>query len=572
MQAARNEFESFQVVVNPGSAPATITDLTITALTGPGNPITGNNITIYRAGEYTVTIATDLEGATGRWFDALIPRIDPIYRELRNAFPFVVQANENANFWVDIFVPAGQARGIYSGNLSVNSSAGNVSIPVRLEVLNFGLPSTTSLASLFAMGGFRQPCVAFTDNGSNTCNGNRDQEWALSSMLGRVALENRVTLANPWPLGNTDVPPTAGMGRELWNRYALPLINGTDVTPASGTWFPNRLSGARMTSVTLFGNGAGTPGFFACEGACVSAWKNEALAQGFSDRLIYYACDELRPENPSCPDWSTFIRRAQAANAAPPAGVVRNLITKDIDGANANGATSLIDTIVPTIRNLHERPGKPLAGDQSSKYRAPGAPRNFWSYTACGSFGCGNGTSPDTNGWPGYAIDAPAAQHRAMGWLAFRYGFTGELYYSVAHKLATAWTDQYDFGVHGDGNLFYPGLTAQDNPGKCATGTTNKACIGGTHQIPIESIRLKRIRDGREDYEFLIYLDTLEKRLGLASQAASITFALFPTAYSVTVDKDGGPSTAGSLEAARARLIQRIKDIQPLGRRRTVRR
>ena len=108
LQAARNEFESFQIVVQPGATPATITDATLAGLTGPGNAIAGSNITIYKAGEYTVNIASDLEGATGRWFDALIPTVDPIYREARNAFPHVVQANENANIWVDILVPTDQ--------------------------------------------------------------------------------------------------------------------------------------------------------------------------------------------------------------------------------------------------------------------------------------------------------------------------------------------------------------------------------------------------------------------------------------------------------------------------------
>ena len=61
----------------------------------------------------------------------------------------------------------------------------------------------------------------------------------------------------------------------------------------------------------------------------------------------------------------------------------------------------------------------------------------------------------------------------------------------------TSFTDQYDFGANGDGNLFYPGS---------AHGTSDAPAIGGTHDIPIESMRLKRIRDGREDYELLTAL------------------------------------------------------------------
>ena len=43
--------------------------------------------------------------------------------------------------------------------------------------------------------------------------------------------------------------------------------------------------------------------------------------------------------------------------------------------------------------------------------------------------------------------------------------------------------------------------------------------IGGTREVPIESIRLKRYRDGEEDYELLHYLAT---ELGKERQAREI--------------------------------------------------
>jgi hypothetical protein len=88
-------------------------------------------------------------------------------------------------------------------------------------------------------------------------------------------------------------------------------------------------------------------------------------------------------------------------------------------------------------------------------------------------------------------VACPASEQRALGWLSFEYDTSGELYWQTAKKLTTAWTDQYFMGGNGDGTLFYPGTPS---------------LIGGTHGIPIESIRLKRIRDGREDYEYLRWL------------------------------------------------------------------
>jgi hypothetical protein len=68
-----------------------------------------------------------------------------------------------------------------------------------------------------------------------------------------------------------------------------------------------------------------------------------------------------------------------------------------------------------------------------------------------------------------YTIDAAASQNRAMGWLAYLYDVSGELYYAVDQKLATfddkentldgtAWTDQWEAGGNGDGTSSTRGI------------------------------------------------------------------------------------------------------------------
>jgi len=83
-----------------------------------------------------------------------------------------------------------------------------------------------------------------------------------------------------------------------------------------------------------------------------------------------------------------------------------------------------------------------------------------------------------------------------MEWLTWKYGIGGELYYSTTEAYAKKdpWKDVYLFGGNGDGTLFYPG---------------RPDVIGGTSHIPVESIRLKLIREGLEDYEYLTILSKL---------------------------------------------------------------
>jgi MYXO-CTERM domain-containing protein len=154
------------------------------------------------------------------------------------------------------------------------------------------------------------------------------------------------------------------------------------------------------------------------------------------------------------------------------------------------------------------------------------------------SHGCGSGCvgtdDPYFTGWPSTMIDVSAIQNRAMEWVSFNMDVTGELYFETSHLLASAWDQQCDFSGNGDGTLFYPGTPDR---------------IGGTTHIPIESIRLKLVREGMEDYEYLHLLCTL----GDCETARAESSALFPAPYKAAV------AAPEDLYAARARLADRIE-------------
>jgi len=111
---------------------------------------------------------------------------------------------------------------------------------------------------------------------------------------------------------------------------------------------------------------------------------------------------------------------------------------------------------------------------------------------------------------------------------------SGELYYemTMSYFNGDPWTNQTGFGGTGDGTLFYPGTPAR---------------IGGKTEIPVESLRLKGIRDGMEDYELL----ALAKKLGAGDQAKAIAAGVFPKTYQST-------ATPAALDSARAELAALI--------------
>jgi hypothetical protein len=134
-------------------------------------------------------------------------------------------------------------------------------------------------------------------------------------------------------------------------------------------------------------------------------------------------------------------------------------------------------------------------------------------------------------------IDAPATQNRAMEWQAWREKVSGELYYdtSYAFTRGDAWTNQYYFYGNGDGTLFYPGTPAE---------------IGGTSQIPIASLRLKMIREGQEDYEYLKLLSDAGDPTMADAEAAGLS----PDAYTNMTDP-------ASIDAARHRIATQIETL-----------
>jgi hypothetical protein len=506
--AAKNEFESFQVVIRALATPATNVKVSLSsALKRGSTTIPAANVSIYREAYYDAAEASDLvDGAPGLWPDALIPTRDRYYGEARNAFPITVPANANRVAWVDVLVPATAPPGVYKGAVKVSGTGFTKTMPVSLRVLDIKLSSTAHLRSSFSLL-WSAPCQALL---GNNCINDPAVGWKTFGMFTRAALDNRITISSSYQPGVKDLTRF----RSIYE----PLLTGA---AQSVPELRPLLSGAHTTS-------------FQVDAANLAAWRTEATNRGYADRVFSYACDEPGRDATL---WATCKQNAQAAKSTWPDVPV--LITATITAADQNGATGLIDLLVPLVNHMDDKaPGGDPAyvGDQRPKYDpfAAQAGKQVWMYTSCMSHGCtvGNDTDPYWGGWPGYVIDAPASEARAMGWLSYTYRTAGELYFETGGKLASAWTNQFDFGGNGDGTLFYPGVTSQ---------------VGGTKPIPIESLRLKLIRDGYEDYEYLRYL-TLR---GKGATARSIAKGLFPTTHDTRRSND-------ELQKARGKLIAAI--------------
>ena len=167
-----------------------------------------------------------------------------------------------------------------------------------------------------------------------------------------------------------------------------------------------------------------------------------------------------------------------------------------------NGVLSSLDILVPIINEMYGTTNDPYPGNQRSQYdsvldAAEQAPLDVPVVRAVELVQQRDGGRLLRAGRRCSSTRA-AISNRMMQWMDFTYQVTAELYYdttyAMSHRRTTRGRSQYEFGNNGDGSIWYPG---------------KPSVIGGTHDIPIESIRMKMLREGMQDYEYLNLLVTL---------------------------------------------------------------
>ncbi|MFY0581966.1 glycoside hydrolase domain-containing protein [Cystobacter fuscus] len=508
--AARNEFVSFQVGLHGGRTGLTGVRASLTALEGPSR-IAGGHITLYQETFLDITQRSTPDSEPGRWPDGLVPDVDETMGEKRQAFPFDVPASEARAIWVDVLVPRDAPPGHYKGTVQVTANDGYRSkVEVHLTVVDVLMPSTASLKTAFLLW---PPHVCRAYTGSPECS--EQTQVPLLRMFHRMALEHRISLASAFPR----LPGQATWSLPDWETFAAnwgAFLDGTA---------PSRLPGARMTSWQYLGPAT-------LEG--LAQFQEEAVQRGWLSRAFDYVGDEP----PYGISFEAVEQRATLSRQGAPE--VSTLLTSTVTDLEAHNLVGLIDSLVVLV-NYMDGTQPPYVGPQLERYTdfLSLPHRELWMYQSCMSHGCvANEWAPENQpgqGWPSYMIDRPATKARALEWVSFLSGATGELYYQTVGMLSTAWTNQFRFNGNGDGTLFYPGTPSS---------------IGGTTAVPLPSIRLKLIRLGVQDYEWLKAVSDA----GDPEFARRVARGLIPTAWRV-------PDDGAAFDEARLCLIQRYLEL-----------
>ena len=376
--------------------------------------------------------------------------------------------------------PEAQRPGTYKGALRLEAPGVTVApVPFSVEVQPFVLPATSSLPNSFGIS------LYSIAKGHGLSPESPEAERLLREYV-TVLLEHRVSAhgmsMNPPPVRFVD-----GEARVDFRAYDAEVGGFLD-----GSALP---SGARFTTLDVRDSKAARTD--AEKSAYYRALAAHAKEKGWKAQLFFYAKDEPKPED-------VALVRTQALRVRASGKDVPVLVTSPLDDALSASA----DILAPTLNCFYPRPGP-----QTCRNVVPlptlrgklGPQTKVWWYQSCNSHGCTGGPAADAavekvySGWASYMVDHPAVLNRAMGPLAFQSGVDGELYFDTvfAYNSKDPWMSVFEFGGNGDGTLFYPGTPARP---------------GLTRHQPVVSLRLKHLRDGLEDYEYLRLLESLGER------------------------------------------------------------
>jgi hypothetical protein len=141
MWSAKNEYESFIVVLNPKTRMEDFRIALPELKDSRGRRMGQTDITIRKVEYVKVSKPTDSYGFTGHWPDPV-----PVYERPDTLYP-----GENQPFWVTVKVPESTDAGDYTGELRLSSGLWRLAVPVTVHVWDFSLPKTPSMRSGFGL-------------------------------------------------------------------------------------------------------------------------------------------------------------------------------------------------------------------------------------------------------------------------------------------------------------------------------------------------------------------------------------------------------------------------------------
>jgi hypothetical protein len=468
----------------------------------------------------------------GAWPDALLPKVDRYFGEVRNTFPFDVADGNVQGVWVDVGTETTTPPGTYTGTVTVSATGkSDVVLPITVEVFDFALPSTSNFKSKFIFA------ISFATYGHGY---GQNVAWMgeqVSIDLAQTYLKSflyhkmGIALTGGKPMFGPSQMTWDSVGKvftvtsfEPWETIVSPTYDGTAITtgPYAGAKAPTVIpyhgwpaDAASRTDIAIADKS------IAQQQYTQQTW-DKFVAEGWDpmERMYWGTLDE-----PRCTENRTWrgvsknmcdivIEQAQEIYTGIDTGglgAYRNTYTNSALRVGLEDFATYGFHSANTYRYVC--PGWDRAcsvgGTKVPRDTYPGYPdEQMWAYLACDNNGCWQTGRSHSTGQIDWSADAPALYNRFPGFVWAKYEAQGTIfwqtvganyYYKNIPQAGDPFRSIWYFGSNGDGTLIYPGVAS--DVGR-TTLAANTPIIGGTNDIPIESIRMKHIRDAIEDWEY----------------------------------------------------------------------
>ncbi|MCW2962276.1 MAG: uncharacterized protein JWM90_2663 [Thermoleophilia bacterium] len=473
--AARGEREGGQFVAVFAKAPARIV-VVASALEGPGTATIPARLVETWLEQSIEVEQGSPAGRAGSYLDPLVPAAG---RDVE------VRPDARLPVWVDVAVPVAAAPGAYAGSVQLRyatedgkvraDTAVLAEVPLRVTVRGATLPHQPTLKSNMGVETAQVAKFEQLEQGSAKL------RTALDA-YGQQLADARLSIADVGVLppgtlpGQAAAPGDAAYLQRQFTRRGVASVR----LPFYITYpFEDPLGRDRTAAVRYL--------------RAVADW---ARRLGVFEQSYVYAIDE-----PGDQDAGRVRELHELVHEADPR--LRLLVTRE---ASARAFQGSVDIWSPNINATRFRPADVVAEHRRG--------HETWWY-------------PSITTWqpqPDLFIDELRPAPRALGWLAWRYGVDGFLYWSANHwnEVTDPWRDpatyvETDAVGNGDGVLLYPGAPI------------------GQPGIPAPSVRLLQLRDGIDDHDLL----TMATCGGTAAQRArlrGLTTAIAPSMTSFDAD------------------------------------
>jgi hypothetical protein len=400
---AKNEYESFQVVVQPQAAGLEAVKLEISDLVNVKNgaKIGKENISWRVVGYVPTQEPYYPVKYVGLWPDPLLP-----------ARPTDIQAGKTQPFWVTVYSSPQTAPGTYEGRIEVTAdNKGIKTLLVSVQVYDFSLPQSSHLKTAFDFYGhitkLRYP------------QGDLENDNAYTARLGEVN-DKFITMMLSYrmnPILNID--PSVEQELSSIDRYLVLGLNNFSIGKKGGTFNNNWPEGK-----------ASVDGLF----SLYRGYGEDLKLNNMLQYTYIYAWDEGEMGNPRVSRVCGMIHRAYPG--------LKTMVCYHGIWDTAYGKDWIKDIDIWTFQMD--------SFDEQKMRKLQAMGKEIWMYVS----------GPAGADTPNLVMDFDSIDYRILPWLCWKYNIKGFLYWCVnwwplVDPFENAKNSQWE--QNGNGLLFYPG-------------------------------------------------------------------------------------------------------------------